>query len=225
MLLKGVYHEIFDRHFFHDSNPSGPQISRLKCFQILFRFRRDSSIRSQSFLRGVKVKIFTCHWLLLKWQSGEILTEVNISMIKERIWSWFTIRRHFCDQKSQRNWNLIRKNFNLFIRGPDGNESWKKWSLKISCHTPLKWNSAKSNFWGWKSPSWSGPYTDFCPHWSALELTGCVLSGDFKIILGLASLFTVGSPDIRHQIVAVNTQSSCHLSQHLSPPLLLNLPL
>ena len=37
--LKGVCHEIFDLHFFHDSNPSRPLINRLKYFRI--RFRRD----------------------------------------------------------------------------------------------------------------------------------------------------------------------------------------
>ena len=33
---------------------------------------------------------------------------------------------------SQRNQNRIRKYFSLFIRGPDGFESWKNWRLKIS---------------------------------------------------------------------------------------------
>ena len=32
LCLKGVCHEIFDLQFFHDSNPSGPLINRLKCF-------------------------------------------------------------------------------------------------------------------------------------------------------------------------------------------------
>ena len=49
--LKGVRHEIFDLHFFHDSNPSRPLINRLKYFRILFRFRRD--IRILKKLRGV----------------------------------------------------------------------------------------------------------------------------------------------------------------------------
>ena len=44
--LKGVCHEIFYLHFFHDSNPSRPMIYRLKHFRIRFRFRWD--IRSQS---------------------------------------------------------------------------------------------------------------------------------------------------------------------------------
>ena len=42
--FKGVCHEIFDLHFFHDSTPFGPLINRLKYFRI--RFRRD--IGSQS---------------------------------------------------------------------------------------------------------------------------------------------------------------------------------
>ena len=45
-------HEIFDLHFFHDSNPSEPLIYRLKYFPIRFRFHRD--IRSQSCLPGVQ---------------------------------------------------------------------------------------------------------------------------------------------------------------------------
>ena len=48
--------------FFHESNPAGPLINRLKCFQLFFRFSRD--IRSQSCLRGVqhttKSPIFFC---------------------------------------------------------------------------------------------------------------------------------------------------------------------
>ena len=46
--LTGVCHEIFYIHFFHDSNPSGSLINRLKHFRICFRFRRD--IWSQSWL-------------------------------------------------------------------------------------------------------------------------------------------------------------------------------
>ena len=44
LILKVVCHEIFDLQFFHDSNPSGPLINRLKYFQIRFRFRRDIQI-------------------------------------------------------------------------------------------------------------------------------------------------------------------------------------
>ena len=44
-------HEIFDLHFFHDSNPSRPLINRLKYFRIRFRFRRD--IRIFKKLHGV----------------------------------------------------------------------------------------------------------------------------------------------------------------------------
>ena len=49
--LKGVCYEIFDLHFFHDSNPSRPLINRLKYFRIWFRFRRDILILKK--LRGV----------------------------------------------------------------------------------------------------------------------------------------------------------------------------
>ena len=43
--------EIFGLQYFHDSNPSGPLIDRLKSFQNGFRFRRD--IKIFKILRGV----------------------------------------------------------------------------------------------------------------------------------------------------------------------------
>ena len=43
---EGVCHEILDLDFFHDSNPVGPLINRVKYFKIRFRFWRD--IRSQN---------------------------------------------------------------------------------------------------------------------------------------------------------------------------------
>ena len=49
--LKGVCHEIFELHFFHDANPSGPLINKLKYFQIWYQFRRDIPIFKK--LRGV----------------------------------------------------------------------------------------------------------------------------------------------------------------------------
>ena len=44
---------------------------------------------------------------------------------------------------SRQNWNRIRKYFPLFIKGPDGFESCRKWRSQISLHTPVKetkWN-------------------------------------------------------------------------------------
>ena len=55
-VLKGVCHEIFDLHFFHDMNPSGPLINRLKYFRIWFQFHRNIQIFEHSklfCLRGV----------------------------------------------------------------------------------------------------------------------------------------------------------------------------
>ena len=40
--FKGVWHEIFDLYFCHDSNPPEPLINRLKYFRIWFRFPRFS---------------------------------------------------------------------------------------------------------------------------------------------------------------------------------------
>ena len=43
--LKGQCHEIFNLNFFlHKSNPSGPQINRLKWFFLKIRFRKDIRI-------------------------------------------------------------------------------------------------------------------------------------------------------------------------------------
>ena len=76
--LKGQCHEIFDLHFFHDSNPPRPLINRLNYFRILFRFRRDLRIFKK--LRSVhhpaesdsavcnKIEIFASLWLVLKGQ-------------------------------------------------------------------------------------------------------------------------------------------------------------
>ena len=43
-IIKGVCHEIFDLHFFHDLNPSRPLINRLKYFRTRFRFHQDIQI-------------------------------------------------------------------------------------------------------------------------------------------------------------------------------------
>ena len=82
--------------------------------------------QSQTVHCRVKIKIFVSLWLLLKWQSGEILLEVNTSIRKEKIWRtifWFakpkilTPRCHahlgvnfflLCDRISQRNWIRIQ---------------------------------------------------------------------------------------------------------------------
>ena len=45
--LKGVCHEMFDLHFFHDSNPSRPLINRLKYFRLLLQFQRDIRIKKK----------------------------------------------------------------------------------------------------------------------------------------------------------------------------------
>ena len=44
--LKRQCHEIFDLYFFHESNPSGPLINRLKWFCLKIRIREDIQIRS-----------------------------------------------------------------------------------------------------------------------------------------------------------------------------------
>ena len=54
VILKGVFHELFDLQCFHDSNPSGPLINRLKDYliRILFADIFDHLVR-QIRLRGV----------------------------------------------------------------------------------------------------------------------------------------------------------------------------
>ena len=113
--------------------------------------------QSQTAHLGVWIENFTSLWLLLKGPSGEILLGVNTSIMKEKIWSiksgftqpkFFTPQCHahrgveffkLCNWISRRNRNRIRKYFTLFIRGPDGFESWKKWQSKISWTLPLKY--------------------------------------------------------------------------------------
>ena len=43
--LKGQCHEIFDLYFFHESNPSGPLINRLKWFFLKICFRKASPLK------------------------------------------------------------------------------------------------------------------------------------------------------------------------------------
>ena len=92
----------------------------------------------------IKIVIFTCLWLLLKRQQGEIeiLLGVNTSTVswRKRFEEIFFICQEFffittmcctpwrqlCDLISRRNRNWIRKYFSLFISGPDGFKSWKK---------------------------------------------------------------------------------------------------
>ena len=79
--LQRVCHKIFDLYFFHDSNPSGPLINRLKYFRIWFRFPHDihyysitkfeifdlavcTTPRSQNFKLS-KSKIFHYYYILL----------------------------------------------------------------------------------------------------------------------------------------------------------------
>ena len=104
------------------------------------------SPRRQSAHRGVKIEIFSWLWLLLKGQSWAILlgvnteqwTHIHYSYHDEKIWiikCWFTknffwdspvctLRNQLCDRISRRNQKIIRKHFSLFIRDPDGFESW-----------------------------------------------------------------------------------------------------
>ena len=80
--------------------------------------------RSQFAHCRVRIKNFVVLWLFLKGRSGEILVGVNTSIIKDfKYKKWFF---ELCDRISRGNRNQIRKYFTLFIRGPDGFESWKK---------------------------------------------------------------------------------------------------
>ena len=132
-------HESFDP-FFHDSNPSGPLINSLNYFRICIRFRRD--IRAQSDLRGYKIEFFTCLWLLLKRQSGEILLGVNTSIIKEKNWSikfWFIENIVFfisavCCTPRKLNSKILQP----FYQRPKWGWIMKKWRSKISWHIPFK---------------------------------------------------------------------------------------
>ena len=87
---EGVWHEIFD---FHDANPFGPLIKGLEYFQILFRFRPYSRIRSET------SKILTPR---CAWHSGvNILGLVNPQFYFKSFLSWY-----FC---------FTLKGFNLFV--------------------------------------------------------------------------------------------------------------
>ena len=112
LLLKGSVSRDVLPLFFHDSNPYGSMITRLKYFRIIFWFRQDipifkelhsvhHTVESSSAVcivpwsqaprcashRGVKIKKKSGLGLLVKGQSGEIPLGVNSSIVKEKIWS------------------------------------------------------------------------------------------------------------------------------------------
>ena len=63
---------------------------------------------------------------------------------------WDAHRRAFLKIRiSWRNRNRIRNFFGLFIRDLDGFESWKKWRLKISWHTPFNIHKKELTYLVW----------------------------------------------------------------------------
>ena len=140
----------FRPQFFHDSNPSGPLINRLKYFRIVFLFRRDIRIfkkllgvhptagpkctqRSQNQNLSESLGAFNGSIRRNPFR-GEQFYHVRKDLKKKIIFAKTKIltprceahRRveffELCDRISQRNRNRIQKYFSLFIRGPDGFE-------------------------------------------------------------------------------------------------------
>ena len=60
-----------------------------------------------------------------------------------------------CYRISRQNRNRIRKHFSVFIRGPDGFESWKKWRWKISWHTLFNYKLVVRFCYSYVYPSWA----------------------------------------------------------------------
>ena len=98
--------EIFDLHFYHDSNPSRPLISRLKYLQIRFRFRRDIQIFKK--LRSV-------HHLA---ESNSAVCITPQSQVIKSFKKTLQCASHHgvslsgvlpTEELSRRNWNRIRK--------------------------------------------------------------------------------------------------------------------
>ena len=129
----------------------------------------DLTPQRQTAYRGVKIKIFTCLWLLSKGQSGEFRLgfflcnerksfKYKMLIYKEKLLvSSVNSTAHctlsFCDRISRRNRNRIRNYFRLFIRGP---ESWKNSGNK-SCNTlPLKCLSLVSFACDKQTKTWVG---------------------------------------------------------------------
>ena len=89
-------------------------------------------------LRRQSLRCGSYRWVkgsnLEKKLLGVYPTAKSISAVCIIPWRWSPqYASHSGDNRNQ-----IRKYFSLFIRGPDGLESWKKWMSKISWHTPFK---------------------------------------------------------------------------------------
>ena len=126
--------------FFHDSNPSGPLINRLKYFRIWFRFHWD--IQSQKCLRSVPhtmeinctlrnqnqnlyLSMVTFKETIRRNPCKSNTSTIYIQYHEENIFISAPLRL-LCDRifRRNRNRNRIRKYFILLIRAPDGFESW-----------------------------------------------------------------------------------------------------
>ena len=138
--------------FFHDSNPSGPLINRLKYFRIWFRFHWD--IQSQKCLRSVP------HTM----EINCILRNQNQNLYLSMVTFKETIRRNPCKSNTS-TYSIMKKIFlsphrlDFFVieyfdeietetefentlscwSGPQmGLNHDKNWRSEISWHTPFK---------------------------------------------------------------------------------------
>ena len=125
--LKGVCHEIFNLHFFHNSNLSGPLINRLKYFRVRYQFRRD--IRSQSSENSTS----QCAWHSGVKNFG-VANQKCVLPIFSFMIDVFTPKRISPDCPFKGNQRLTK--ISILTPRCDGFESWKKWRSKISWHTP-----------------------------------------------------------------------------------------
>ena len=85
-VLKGMCHNIFYLYFFHDSNPSGPLIKRLKHFRILFRIRRDIWIFKK--LHGVHHTVDSDSTVCIKSQDPRCASHRGVWLHDVQCASW-----------------------------------------------------------------------------------------------------------------------------------------
>ena len=93
--------EIFDLYFFHDSNPSGSLINRVKYYRIRFQFRRDIRSQSSKKVFSFMIDVFTPKRISpdCTFKSNQRLSKISILTQRYAAWLLGVMRTAELDSK------------------------------------------------------------------------------------------------------------------------------
>ena len=152
----------FGFFFFPEANPHRPLINRLKWFFKKIRFRGDIceiSVSAQAnTAQSFAGNNFVFAGLALPWRRIPNLKKIHVNYLLQHCPTFFVsfFKELSCQNiLTPRSVSLMKSNFSnlkfwkqifkqnyfsMFIRGPDGFDSWNKKDNKISWHCPFKLN-------------------------------------------------------------------------------------